>query len=106
MNDKTALLTCGQHVPYRLQEAAGAQVRGAGWAAAQRSIVAGWEILGHQDTGEIWRCTGYDRQSAVTLQQTQPGAQGEQMHGLCKVGYLFISLSFGLLCYKAEAGIY
>lgn len=87
LNGKTALLTCGQNVPYRLQEAAGAQVRGFGWAAAERSIVAGWGIPGHQETGEVWRCTGHDRQPAVTLQQTQPGAQVGQMHGPCKVCY-------------------
>lgn len=103
LNSKTALLTSGQHVPYRLQEAVGAQVRGAGWAAAERSTVKEWGILGHQESGEVWRCTAHDRQSIVTLQQTQPGAQVEQMHGLCKVCKSFISLTFDLLCNKAES---
>lgn len=31
LNGKTALPTCGQHVPHRLQEAAGAQVRERHW---------------------------------------------------------------------------
>lgn len=71
--------------------------RGTGWAAAARSIVAGWGIPGHQETGEVWRCTSHSRQSAAPLQQTQPGAQAGQMHGPCKVCYFFISLGFGLL---------
>lgn len=69
LNGKTALLTCGQCVPYRLQEAAGSQVRGTGWAAAERSIVAGWRTLGQQESGDVWGCTAHNRQSAVTLQQ-------------------------------------
>lgn len=106
LNGKVALLTCGQHVPCRLQEAAGAQVRGTGWAAAARSILAGWGSPAPQETGDVWRCTGQDREPAGALQQTQPGAQAGQMHGPCKVCYFFISLSFGLLHYKTEAGVY
>ena len=61
LNGKTELIACGQHVPYRLQEATGAQARGSGWAAAERRRgVAGWGIPGHQQTGGVCRYTGHD----------------------------------------------
>lgn len=61
LNGKTELIACGQHVPYRLREAAGAHARGSGWAAVEmRRGVSGWRIPRHQQAGGIWRCAGHE----------------------------------------------